>query len=317
MNKRTFSSPDPTAEYLLLGFSSLLLILELITGAADDPLFRISACIITIMVVWGVRLLVGRSKSLIVRIVFVLYIMPVLYLLYPAAIGMSKSLQIGEYDNLLIQIDKFIFGGIDPTRWLFSHIHLSPIVVELLAFSYFAHYLYPLVLGTELFLRKDDRELLRYRSAMVYIAVMSFVINMIVPAIGPRITLHEFADLQKDLPGLWIVNWIRTQINSGEGITNLMTSSIATLHVYRDAFPSGHTMFTVVTLIFAFRTKAKVRWYLLPLGLSLIFSTVLLRYHYVIDVIAGIALAIFAVQSLPVLFRFVARIENLRRRSPV
>jgi membrane-associated phospholipid phosphatase len=310
MNKRILTPPNPAAEYIFLGFSSLLLILELATGATDDPVFRIGVCILTIACVFGIRNLVRYTNNLPVRILFVLYILPLFFLLYPVAIGISKSLHIGEYDEVLIQIDKFIFGGIDPTRWLFTHINLFPIVVELLEYSYFLHYLYALILGTELFLRKDNSEFQEYRIAMVYVALMSFALNMIIPAIGPRFTLHEFADLQKELPGLWLVDWIRSKINTGEGISQQMTSSIATLHVFRDAFPSGHTMFTVATLIYAFRTKARVRWFLLPLGLSLIASTILLRYHYVIDVIAGVAFAIIAVQSTPAVMRFAARIEK-------
>ncbi|MDP4218921.1 MAG: phosphatase PAP2 family protein [Bacteroidota bacterium] len=310
----TFPPPNPAAEYIIVGFSSLLFLLEAFSGAADDPLFRFGVCLFGLASVLAMRAFVRRSHRLLVRILFVVYVLPVLYLLYPVAIGISKSLHIGEYDEVLISIDKYIFGGIDPTRWIFAHIHLAPVVVELLEYSYFAHYLYALILGTELFLRKDEGEVLEYRTAMVYAAVMSFVLNMMIPAIGPRFTLHEFANIQTELPGLWGVDWIRSQINTGEGITQQMTSSVATLKVFRDAFPSGHTMLTVVTLIYAFRTKAIVRWILLPLGISLICSTVLLRYHYVIDVIGGIAFALIAVLSLPAVMRFSARLESRRQR---
>ena len=289
--------------------------LELLSGATYDPLFRIGACILCIILALVMRVAARRSGSRTLRIVFILYIFPVLFLLYPVAIGISKSLHIPGYDDTLIQIDRFMFAGSDPTRWLFAHVHLSPFIVEYFEYTYFAHYLYALILATELFLRTDDSELLEYRIAMLYATLMSFALNMIVPAIGPRFTLHEFADITKDLPGLWIVDWIRSQINAGEGISQQMTSSIAKLHVLRDAFPSGHTMLTLVTLIYAFRFKSRVRWILLPLGLSLIISTIFLRYHYVIDVLAGIAFAIFAVKSLPAVMRFVDRFELHARSS--
>jgi membrane-associated phospholipid phosphatase len=263
----------------------------------------------------GMRFAARRYRNRTFQILFILYIFPILFLLYPVAIGISKSLQIPEYDEVLIHIDRFMFGGVDPTRWIFAHVHLSPAIVEYFEYTYFVHYLYALALATELYLRKDDRNLMEFRIAMLYATLMSFALNMIIPAIGPRFTLHEFADITKELPGLWIVDWIRSQINTGEGISQLMTSAIARLHVLRDAFPSGHTMLTVVTLIYAFRTRANVRWILLPLGLSLIVSTIFLRYHYVIDVIGGVAFAIFAVKSLPVVMRFVARIEQRGRSS--
>lgn len=58
--------------------------------------------------------------------------------------------------------------------------------------------------------------------------------------------------------------------------------------------PSGHTMMTLMNMILAFRFRSKLRWVFLIMGCSLIFSTVYLRYHYVVDVIAGIILAFLA-----------------------
>ena len=49
-----------------------------------------------------------------------------------------------------------------------------------------------------------------------------------------------------------------------------------------------------MNMILAFRFRSKLRWVFLIMGCSLIFSTVYLRYHYVVDVIAGIALALVA-----------------------
>jgi len=315
VKKQTIPSPNPVAEYIIILFSTLLVVLELVSGAADEPLFRIGASIFCVLLAIGMRMATRRSDNKALHIIFILYIFPVLFLLYPVALGISRSLHIPEFDPVLIQIDRFMYGGIDPTRWIFAHIHLLPVTVEFLEYTYFAHYLYALALAAELFLRKRDNQLLEFRAAMLYATLLSFLLNMIVPAIGPRFTLHEFADITKELPGIWIVDWIRSQINTGEGITSVMTSTIAKMNVLRDAFPSGHTMLTVVTLIFAFRTKATVRWILLPLGVSLIISTILLRYHYVIDVIAGIAFAIFTVKSLPAVMRYTARFDHRLTRS--
>ena len=58
--------------------------------------------------------------------------------------------------------------------------------------------------------------------------------------------------------------------------------------------PSGHTMMTLMNMILAFRFRSKLRWVFLIMGCSLIFSTIYLRYHYVVDVIAGIVLALVA-----------------------
>ncbi len=68
-------------------------------------------------------------------------------------------------------------------------------------------------------------------------------------------------------------------------------------HVTRDAFPSGHTDMTLLTLILAFQLRSRFRWVLCVIGSSLIFATVYLRFHYVIDVFAGGVLALVTIYT--------------------
>ncbi|MFZ5785110.1 MAG: phosphatase PAP2 family protein, partial [Acidobacteriota bacterium] len=57
-----------------------------------------------------------------------------------------------------------------------------------------------------------------------------------------------------------------------------------------DAFPSGHTMVTLAVL-FCLRRRARgVYDAVLPVGALLILATVLLTYHYVVDVLAALPL---------------------------
>jgi len=62
-----------------------------------------------------------------------------------------------------------------------------------------------------------------------------------------------------------------------------------------DVFPSGHTMIAVAVLLVAFRRARDVFRVLLPVAVLLVLSTVYCRYHYVVDVLAGIILAIATV----------------------
>jgi len=65
--------------------------------------------------------------------------------------------------------------------------------------------------------------------------------------------------------------------------------------IKRDAFPSGHTGVALTALYLAYRyNKTLFRIYLPVVGL-LLFSTVYCRYHYVVDVIAGVILAAAAI----------------------
>jgi membrane-associated phospholipid phosphatase len=49
--------------------------------------------------------------------------------------------------------------------------------------------------------------------------------------------------------------------------------------------------------------QKKVFWWLLPIGTGIIISTVYLRYHYLIDVVAGALVALVIVAAAKPLYR--------------
>jgi len=63
--------------------------------------------------------------------------------------------------------------------------------------------------------------------------------------------------------------------------------------IKRDCFPSLHVGISFVVWLYAWRNSKRLGWILAPLVLSLWVSTVYLRYHYLIDCVAGFLLALF------------------------
>ena len=63
----------------------------------------------------------------------------------------------------------------------------------------------------------------------------------------------------------------------------------------RAAFPSLHAAVSLVALVYAWRHVRAWFWVLLPFALGLWVSTIYLRHHYVVDLLAGWALAPVAV----------------------
>jgi membrane-associated phospholipid phosphatase len=61
--------------------------------------------------------------------------------------------------------------------------------------------------------------------------------------------------------------------------------------IRRDVFPSMHVAISFVVWLYAYRNSKKLFFILSPLILSLWLSTLYLRYHYLIDVVAGLILA--------------------------
>lgn len=115
---------------------------------------------------------------------------------------------------------------------------------------------------------------------MVNAFYLCFVGYILVPAAGPRYALAEA--YRMPLEGTAITDFIRSFVATAENLQ-------------WDCFPSGHTAVTLVVLWYAFREERTVSCLLLPIAVLLLISTIYCRYHYVIDLIAGAALAAVSV----------------------
>jgi len=199
-----------------------------------------------------------------------------------------------DFDQALIIIDKAIFG-VHPTVWLeqFS----NPILTEYFQIIYTTFYFLPIILAIILYNRGEFENFHYFVFIMVFGFYASYIGYFLIPAIGPRFTLDH---LQTEaVTGLWLTEGIRHTLDTLENIQ-------------RDAFPSGHTEMTLLTMFYAWRYSKKYFWILMVVGNSLILSTVYLRYHYVVDVVAGIFLAILVAAFARPIYN---RLEEFRNRK--
>lgn len=227
-----------------------------------------------------------------------------IFFLFKEVYVVIQSLGRPDWDDVLIAIDQTIFS-VHPTIWLSQY--STPWLTEVLQISYASYYFIMLVVGIELFVREEQQRFSFVLFTIVYGFCLSYIGYLVFPAIGPRFTLHNFADLNRDLPGLWMTNPIRDVINAGESIPGGTINAF--MFAQRDAFPSGHTQMTLISLYFATRYRLKTRGLITVLGTLLVVSTVYLRYHYVVDVIAGVGFMWFTIWTAPKMF---AWWENLR-----
>ena len=100
---------------------------------------------------------------------------------------------------------------------------------------------------------------------------------MLVPATGPAIAFPSL--FHHALSG-----------STYENITGL----IDTARAPRDVFPSLHVGISFVVWLYAWRNSRRLFWILAPLILSLWVSTIYLRYHYLVDCLAGFILALLS-----------------------
>ncbi|GAB4291051.1 MAG: phosphatase PAP2 family protein [Ignavibacteriaceae bacterium] len=247
-----------------------------------------------------------RNKFL--KIVHYWYPAPLILLTFKQIYFLIPAIRPVDYDFLLIRIDRWIFGT-DPTKVL--HQISFPFLTEILQIIYGMFYLLPIILGLAL-LKKNKLIALDFAIfSVVYGFLLSYIGYFTLPGVGPRFTLHDFNTINEQLPGLWLTNFLREIVNTGESIPAGTPNPAAV--VQRDVFPSGHTMITLIVIYLSIRLKSRSRFFFIPVGSLLIFSTVYLWYHYVIDLIAGAVFMIFSVWSGKYIFnawrRFIGQEE--------
>ncbi len=199
-----------------------------------------------------------------------------------------------DYDQLLIALDRMVFR-VNPTEWLARF--PNPFLTEVLQITYSLFYAIFLIIGLELYRKRDLPRFHYFGFAMVYGFFLSYLGYLSLPSVGPRFTLHDFSKIDAELPGLLLTPALRWFINISESVYPGMSNTVALAAAQRDVFPSGHTMLTVVAVVLAFRYRLRVRNWMLALGILLIFATVYLRYHYVVDLLAGAILAVFCLAT--------------------
>lgn len=242
----------------------------------------------------GILILVNfesRNKNAVLKFISCWYTLPLIFMTFKELYLMVHPINPHDLDYLLIQLDKIIFGT-DPTSVL-DRIS-TPGLTEFLQICYSSFYLLWVILGVELLWDKNEKGFSFFLFILMYGFYVSYVGYLLVPAIGPRFTLYDFANLNRDLPGLYLTPLLRGVINSGESIMNVARAALV---AQRDCFPSGHTEMTIITIAVAIKYKAKSTMLIAPLGIGLIFATVYMRYHYGIDVIAGAIAGIFVLST--------------------
>ena len=211
------------------------------------------------------------------------YVVPLIFITFKVIYVLISSIHSSDYDQLLIKMDRFLFGG-DPTVFLFQFSH--PVLTELLQIAYGTFFFLPIILGVEFHLKKEYTKFQFIVFSVVLGFFLSYLGYFIFPAVGPRFTLHEFEMTNIELPGLLLTNFLRDVVNAGESIPKGIPNPID--FVQRDVFPSGHTQMTLIVMYLAVKLKSRYKWFFLIDGSLLIIATVYLRYHYVVDLIGGL-----------------------------
>ena len=190
-----------------------------------------------------------------------------------------------DVDATLITWDEYLLG-FQPAIYLEQFI--TPDLTDFMYFSYSSFLIYILLFTMYLYVRKKN---VAFRETLVSV-ILTFYIGyvgyVIFPAVGPKFTMSHL--FETSLSGSYIT----------DRLSFLMNYEISE-YTRRDCFPSLHNGVIFLILLFAFKHEKIYAYLFLPFAIALFISTLYLRYHYFVDMIAGFLLAIIIFYLGPVM----------------
>jgi hypothetical protein len=181
-------------------------------------------------------------------------------------------------DARIYAFDVDLFG-FEPSVWLDRFVTTA--TTEWFAFFYFLYFLILTVHALPaLFWLRNDRILARFGVGVLMVFLTAHLLYMVVPGWGPYWYLK--GTFQHELAGPTFWPLVRETVDAGGA--------------QKDIFPSLHTAVPTYLAIFSFRHRHiapfKYSWPVMAfLATQIIVATMFLRWHYLVDVVAGLTLA--------------------------
>jgi membrane-associated phospholipid phosphatase len=208
-------------------------------------------------------------------------------------------------DEALYQLDLRLFG-VEPALWL-ERLNHKPIV-EYFAFFYFSYFFICVAyMVTVILIARGGAQTSEFATGTLMVFCLGQIGYMAVPAFGP--VRHLAPLFHGDIQGGFFWGCVSATVQAGSAM--------------KDVFPSLHTAVPTWFTFFALhRSKFDRRWRWPArvtgfFAANIIFSTMFLRWHYAIDIVAGVALAASAGLLAPRLQRWEAAWREAHGLMPV
>ncbi|HXX70865.1 MAG TPA: phosphatase PAP2 family protein [Candidatus Acidoferrum sp.] len=229
-------------------------------------------CVIAGALLWLIRA-AARSENKILRFARHWYPLPLYVFLFEELGGLVHAIWPRWFDHAFVAFD-YNLAQVHPSVWLGQF--ATPTLNDYMQFSYMTYFLYLVLLPAILYARG---EWLRFWTVMVSTAIAHYsvyVISILLPVESPYFSLAT----------------LNTQPLSGGYATALITWIERLARVHGAAFPSAHVAGSAVALVASWHYRRWLFWITLPFFVSMCVATVYGRYHYVADVLAGLAVGV-------------------------
>ena len=182
--------------------------------------------------------------------------------------AMLNTLIFPKIDEFLSNLDQNIFKFQPSIE--FSKQFNSLFFSELFYFGYFCYYLLPLVVLGILY-KFLPQKIEEFGFILISSFLLYYFIFIIIPAEGPQF-YFPFPDNTIEAKGIF-GNMVKLIQKNGEAPTA--------------AFPSSHVGISWIVIFWLYQNFRKSVKYFLPFVILLMFSTVYIKAHYFVDVVAG------------------------------
>lgn len=216
------------------------------------------------------RIRIGSSLLLVRDFAPAVAVLGIFLLLQPLVVAVNHH----RWDATLAAADARWFPGLAASwRGAFGR---PPLLTDLLYLAYVSFYALPLSVAGLFRARSGSRAFDSVAFHLLLGFFLSFLGYFLCPAEGPRVSVMLESST---LGGGAISNGIRAFLRAAE-------------HTSLDAFPSGHTALSVLPALLASRTFGWKAWPFWLWAFAIIFATVYVSAHYVVDILAGLGLAV-------------------------
>jgi membrane-associated phospholipid phosphatase len=256
-------------------------------AVADWPLLIAAHGVTITLVHWLIQLHARRQPGW--WLDFLRHFYPVLLYaaLYRETAALNQMFVTSNLDPFFIRLERRVFGCQPSLKLMTDWPH--PVVSELFYAAYFSYYLMIAGVGLALFFRNRN-QFLHYVSVMSFLFYVCYLTYIFLPVTGPliffKITEHP---LPNDIQPAEVPAY-PAAVQAGP-FYQIMAFIYRLFEAPGAAFPSSHVVVAIGTLYFSFLYLKRIRVLHLVMILLLCVATVYCRYHYALDVAAGIVTA--------------------------
>jgi len=268
---------------MMLAFIAFLAVVAAIAYPAPVPILvtlAVAALLFFATAPWGRHSELGRVTHSFLPL-------PVVVTLFNVAGPLIGALNPVRWDPMMATIDAQVFGALVPA-W--RHLLGRPLwLSDVASAAYVSYYLIPFAMCIALWVQGRWRDFDDLAFVLIATLLISYLGYFLLPTTGPRVPRE-----------------LEVEVLGGGSLSARVRDFLRAAEVNQlDAFPSGHTALSLVFLVCGWRLfpRFRVRIPLLLIATGIIFATVYLSLHYVIDLCAGATQAALMPAAVRVLRR--------------